>query len=790
MTARAESPEQLLARHGIRLSRYAPGRYYARCPDCSRLRSTAAHRNAQCLGVTIEGDSARWGCNHCGWTGPKKGNGADGPPLTAYIYRNADGLIRFRKVRNAPGREPRFWLQKWDGAGGWQKGTKGVDTSLVYRADEVREAIDQGREIACVEGEKDADRLWSLDVPATCNAHGASETGKAPKWTKAHSEQLRGAPIVVLNDNDSAGYAHAEATCRLSVGVAKRIRRLDLAPHWPMIGKGDDVSDWLDRGGGSAEALRALIAGAPDYTPRAGDGEAHRPNGGPADAEIARLAALSPLAYEQARKMAAEKLNVRATALDRLVKAARGQSGPDGGAKQGHALDLAEPEPWPEPVDGTRLLDDITAEITRYVVVAEHAASATALWCVHTHLLDNFLISPRLAIRSPVMRCGKTTLLDVVARLTLRALPSANVTPAAVFRVVEACRPTLLIDEADTFLPGNEELRGVVNSGHRKGGKVIRTVGEDHEPRTFSTYSAVAIALIGKLPATLHDRSAPVVDLKRRLRSEKVESFRLDRVAALDDLASKAARWAFDNAAQVQGADPKLPDGLFNRDADNWRPLLAIAEAAGRHWPERARKAAVLCCEIDEDDVSQIEALLADIRDVFAEKKPDDVSSQDEITSAALIARLVGMESHPWAEMGKNRKALTQNKLARTLKPLGIGPGMIGPEDKRGRGYRLGQFAEAFNRYLPAGNGFQTVHPYSFQQKQGITSKSKVYSADLLDSLKPPASGWDSEKMYGCTVGNEGNGDATRVCAHCGKFDGREELCALGDETLWLHPEC
>jgi hypothetical protein len=126
-------------------------------------------------------------------------------------------------------------------------------------------------------------------------------------------------------------------------------------------------------------------------------------------------------------------------------------------------------------------------------------------------------------------------------------------------------------------------------------------VGDDHEPRTFSTYCAVAIALIGKLPPTLHDRSI-VIDLKRRLRSEKVESFRLDCTAALDDLVSKAARWAFDNAAKIQAADPKTPDGLFNRDADNWRPLLAIAEAAGGHWPERARESVGLCCQVESDD--------------------------------------------------------------------------------------------------------------------------------------------------------------------------------------------
>jgi len=145
---------------------------YTTCPKCSRDRSTKAHRNAEVLGLTIEADGrVRFGCNHCGWTGPEKGkgNGADGPPLTTYVYRNKDGALQFRKVRNSSGREPRFWMERWDGVG-WAKGTEGVDTKIVYRADEVAMAIENARVILCVEGEKDADNLWRFGIPATCNA--------------------------------------------------------------------------------------------------------------------------------------------------------------------------------------------------------------------------------------------------------------------------------------------------------------------------------------------------------------------------------------------------------------------------------------------------------------------------------------------------------------------------------------------------------------------------------------------------------------------------------------------
>jgi hypothetical protein len=290
-----------------------------------------------------------------------------------------------------------------------------------------------------------------------------------------------------------------------------------------------------------------------------------------ANGEISRLAKLGKLEYERERKPAARRLGLRVPALDHLVAAERDQF--DDG-KQGRALSLPEPEPWPESVNGAQLLDALAASIRRHVVMPDHAADTATLWVLHTYLLDCSGISPRLAITSPEKGCGKTTLLDVLSRLVMRPLPTASATASAIFRVVEMQQPTLLIDEADTFLSENEELRGILNSGHRQGGSVIRTVGEDFEPRAFSTYSACAIALIGKLPATLTDRSVPI-DLRRRRPDEAIEAFRFDRTGSLDQLARQAARWAMDHADHVRGADPDMPAGVFNRAADNWRPLLA-----------------------------------------------------------------------------------------------------------------------------------------------------------------------------------------------------------------------
>jgi hypothetical protein len=694
------TPEQLLAAHGIKLDGTAPGRHYTTCPKCSATRSRA-HQGSKCLGVTIEGDgSVRWGCNHCGWTGPEKGVGGNGHhgqarSAATYNYRDAAGNVLFQKVRNPPGHAQRFWLRRPDGKGGWIAGTKSVNTKTIYRIDEVTKAIAEGRIIVVAEGEKDVDNLWAIDVAATCNAHGASEPGKKPKWIKTHSEQLRGADLVVLNDNDAAGYEHAETICRMSVGVAKRVRRLDLAKHWPEIPKGGDVSDWL-AAGHSGEDFAALIASALDYvaTEQAEEAQGEDQEPSAADAEITRLAKLSMAEYELQRKAAADKLGMRASILDKLVTLEFMRLNPaaDDG-KQGRPVTFPEPEPWPEAVSGPALLNGIAGAIRRHIVMPRHAVHAAALWTLHTFLVSKFFISPRLGIRSPTKGCGKTLFLDVLARLVLRPLPTANVTPPAIFRAIEAHQPCLLIDEADTFLYESDELRGVLNSGYRKGGSVLRTVGEDFEPRAFATYSACAIAIIGALPDTLHDR-AVTIELQRRRLRQRIEPFRPDRADYLDVLARKAMRWTTDHADRIGERDPDMPDGIINREADNWRPLLAIADEAGGRWINRARDATRRGHSADMDESSLFELLLADIRDVFGK--------QTQMTSAELVTALVAIEGRPWADgLGKNRdKPLTTNRLAGMLKRFKITSENIRVGEKVPKGYLAERFADAFASYL------------------------------------------------------------------------------------------
>jgi hypothetical protein len=205
------------------------------------------------------------------------------------------------------------------------------------------------------------------------------------------------------------------------------------------------------------------------------------------DEAAASLAALPEIEYDRIRVAEARRLGCRVGTLDSLVRAARGRS--EGGMLQGRALQLPEPMPWPERVDGAELLDGLSGFFARYLALPPSGADLLALWSVQTHCTQRFRHTPRLAVRSPEKGCGKTTVLDLLELLVPRPLQAANVTPAAILRAIEQARPTLLIDEADTFLARSDDLRGILNTDHKIGGQIVRCVGDNAEPRAFCAFA-------------------------------------------------------------------------------------------------------------------------------------------------------------------------------------------------------------------------------------------------------------------------------------------------------------
>jgi putative DNA primase/helicase len=413
--------------------------------------------------------------------------------------------------------------------------------------------------------------------------------------------------------------------------------------------------------------------------------------------EIARLAALDELEYEHEREAAAKRLRIkRVSTLDKLVMTARIAAGLATGKAEpaafGRPVTIDDLEAWPDRIDGNDLLTEIARVVRRYVIMPGVAADAVALWIVHTYAFQVTTITPRLAIKSAQKRSGKTTLLNIIGALCSRPLSTANITAAAVYRTVELAGPTLLIDEADTFLAESDELRGVLNAGYMRGGEVIRIIGDDHEPRRFSCWCPVAIAAIRRLPDTLEDRSV-AIKLERRHRDEPRSRLRTRDLALLEPLARQARRWALDHLARLEIAEPMLPNQLHDRAVDCWQPLVAIADEAGGGWPERARWAAIELSEANDDSETTGTRLLADIRELFTAEASDVLFSEE------LVEALGKMENRPWPEW-KAGKPISKVQVARLLSQFRIRPDDVRRGQRVAKGYTRDKFRDAFKRYL------------------------------------------------------------------------------------------
>ncbi len=416
----------------------------------------------------------------------------------------------------------------------------------------------------------------------------------------------------------------------------------------------------------------------------------------PHEAELDRLAALDPIAYDQQRAAAADAIGCRVGTLDEAVLARR----PMPEAAFGRGVSLPTVEPWPAPVPGAALLDELTAAVRRHVILRQEAAEAVGLWVAHTWVADRFQHTPRLGITSPAKRCGKSTLLDVLRATCHRPLKADNISASGVFRTVEALAPlTLLLDEADSFIRENEELRGVLNSGFERSGEVIRVVEVDgeHQPIRFRTFAPLALAGIGALPSTLEDRAVPVV-LQRKGAAETATKLRAPGARAqLADLARKLARWAADRRTGLP-LDPAIPEAMGDREGDIAVPLLSIADDAGGPWPARARAALLDVFGKRAAEGGNTEAgalLLADVRDLFRDK-----GGATRLASAAIVAVLGGMEDRPWPEW-RQGKPITATQLARALAPFAVRPQNLRDGDDVFKGYTADSFKDAWARYLP-----------------------------------------------------------------------------------------
>ncbi len=358
-----------------------------------------------------------------------------------------------------------------------------------------------------------------------------------------------------------------------------------------------------------------------------------------------------------------------------------------------------EVKPYPTAIEPAMVLDELAAIILRYVVMDKEQADAAALWIVMTWVIDVLQVAPIAIITAPEKACGKSQLLTIVGYLVFRPLSAANSSSSFLFRGIAVWQPTVLIDEADTFIRGNDELKGLVNAGHTRANAFVgRTVsvGDGHEPQLFPVWGAKAFAGISlerHLPDSTMSRGIVFV-LRRKLAHESVERLRHADRGAFEVLASKLARFAKDYSQQVRTARPSLPEKLSDRTQDNWEPLFAIAQCAGPAWVERTTAAALKLSAHSEASASTGNELLADIEDIFAEK------GVSRIRTAELISALTSNDEGPWATYNRG-KEISARQLSKQLAAYGIKSKTVRMSPyETFKGYEIAQFEDAFARYL------------------------------------------------------------------------------------------
>jgi hypothetical protein len=389
------------------------------------------------------------------------------------------------------------------------------------------------------------------------------------------------------------------------------------------------------------------------------------------------------------------------------------------------------------------LLDQARRFVRRFVILSDEQAIAIALWIAHTYVFGAADTTPYLAINSATKRAGKTRLLEVLELLVLRAWFTGRASPAVLIRKIDDVSPTLLLDESDAAFKieteYSEALRGVLNSGYKRSGKVSLCVGQGTKItyKDFATFCPKAIAGIGRLPDTVADRAIPIL-LKRRTVAEPVDRFR-ERDARRDAraLVGQLAAWAStETIARLAQSTPELVPALNDRAADVWEPLFAIAEIAGEAWPTQARGAAITLAGQHRDDQDIPIELLKDIRIIF-DDGPEAALELDAIKSADLLAKLTALTDRPWPTHSRGEKPLTGHALARLLKDFGIvSAGRLTFPDGRHRGYRRSAFDDAFARYLPI-----KVSKCPFANETGPeVAKTKCPAPESVDTLKTPIS--------------------------------------------------
>lgn len=615
-------------------------------------------------------------------------------PTGLYPYTDIDGnilYVRFRLDHPTKGKFIRPLSRDENGNWNQLKEPTFEDGKPIYNLHLIAKEPD--KPVFIVEGEKCADALRKLGILATTS--GSATSAKDANW-----KILANRYVVLWFDNDEAGKQYALDVIASLKALNINIKVIDVnALNLPLKGDCVDyIAQFNEEKGRECLAtdihalkLNVELVQLPvSHSKKNGD---TLPEASPISTVIAELSKLTPIEYDRVRKEKAKELGIQQKTLDDEVKQERISKKPDD-------TPFKDIEPWHEAINPADLLDEITATIKQFIVLDDAQAKGCTLWVAASWFINEIQCAPILLINAPEKACGKTQLLTVLAKLAPRTVQASGISSSVLFRMIEAYQPTLFVDEIETVLKDNEELRGLINAGHtRDSAYVWRSVakGDDFEPKRFTVWSMKAIAGINaiKLAETVTSRSI-VIELRRKRDDESVERLRRAEPYLFETLSSKLARFSDDYSTAVKASQPELPNALSDRDQDNWEPLFQVANVAGGHWPSTAQTIAFTILNTVESPLSSANELLADIQEIFEAK------GVVKIKTSELIEALCEDEEKPWATYNRGKR-LAPRQLSTKLKGYGISSKTIRLNPyETGKGFEVEQFNDAFSRYLAA----------------------------------------------------------------------------------------
>jgi hypothetical protein len=365
----------------------------------------------------------------------------------------------------------------------------------------------------------------------------------------------------------------------------------------------------------------------------------------------------------------------------------------------GHPIEAGDPEPWPDPIDGAGLFDAVYEFLRRYLAAPEAALVTIAGYIIASHAIQAFEVVGYLMLTSPLERAGKSRAVDLAELLARRPYLMVSPTSATLYRIMEAIEPTLLLDEAEVVRADgtssgiNNELIAILNAGYERGREAPRCAGDNHEVRGYGVFGFKILALIGRLPRTIEDRSI-IIRMERRRKDQSIQRFFRHLVAEeAETLQRKAATWC---ARQIDALRQKSVELLNEADKDDaweflndrqvqcWLPLLTVAHAAGEKWYARVMAAArELATEETRDTLYA--AALKKSRDLYQED-----TGQRFVSSAKIVS---GLRIDGYQKM-------TGKGLADIMAEFGLRSKSFRDGKKVVRGYAVEDLRRAWERWL------------------------------------------------------------------------------------------